>query len=149
MNCPRLYVSQGYGNTPWEHPHTGIDIVCPAETIVVAVADGTFHHDQGAPIACSYPAGRSGGLGTYGVLDAGVTTYLYGHLDGFAAPEGSHVVVGQPLGFEGDTGCATGDHLHFEVLQRGIVVDPCLVLPAGYPDPHDPTGLRCWGDAPP
>ena len=31
MNCPKLYVSQGYGDTPWEHPHTGIDIVCPLE----------------------------------------------------------------------------------------------------------------------
>jgi hypothetical protein len=26
-------------------------------------------------------------------------------------------------------------------------VDPCPLLPAGYPDPHDRTGLRCWGAA--
>ncbi len=149
MSCARLYVSQGFGDTPWEHPHTGIDIVCPADTIVVAVASGIFHRDQGAAIPCLYPKGRIGGLGTYGVLDAGGRTYLYGHLEAFAAPDGAHVTVGQPLGFEGASGCATGDHLHFEVLADGRPVDPCPYLPAGYPDPHDPTGLRCWGSAPP
>ena len=81
MNCPSLYVSQGFGDTRWEHPHTGIDIVCPPATMVVAVADGVFHRNQGAPIACPYPPGRTGGLGTYGVLDAGGRTYLYGHLE--------------------------------------------------------------------
>jgi murein DD-endopeptidase MepM/ murein hydrolase activator NlpD len=149
MNCPRLYVSQGYGDTPWEHPHTGIDIVCPPETLVIAVASGIFHRAQGSPAACLYPRGRSGGLGTYGVLDSGATTYLYGHLEGFVAADGATVAVGQPIGFEGDSGCATGDHLHFEVLEDGHSVDPCPVLPAGYPDPHDQTGLRCWGSAPP
>jgi len=149
MNCPKLYVSQGYGNTPWEHPHTGIDIVCPPATMVVAVANGIFHRDQGPPIACSYPAGRSGGLGTYGELDAGGRSYLYGHLEAFAAADGANVVVGEPLGFEGATGCATGAHLHFEVLMSGKPANPCPLLPPGYPDPHDATGLRCWGSAPP
>ncbi len=149
MNCPTMYVSQGYGDTPWEHPHAGIDIVCPPATMVVAVADGVFHRDQGAPFACPYPPGRLGGLGSFGVLSAGGRTYLYGHLEAFAAPDGAHVTIGQPLGFEGATGCATGYHLHFEVLESGRPIDPCLVLPAGYPDPHDATGLRCWGAAPP
>ncbi len=137
MNCPSLYVSQGFGDTPWEHPHTGIDIVCPPATMVVAVADGVFHRNQGAPIACPYPPGRTGGLGTYGVLDAGGRRYLYGHLSAYAAPDGASVVVGQPLGFEGMTGCATGDHLHFEVRVSGRPVNPCPLLPAGYPDPHE------------
>jgi murein DD-endopeptidase MepM/ murein hydrolase activator NlpD len=149
MKCPKLYVSQGYGNTPWEHPHTGIDIVCPPDTLVIAVAAGVFHRAHGSPVACLYPSGRTGGLGTYGVLDAGGTTFLYGHLDAYIATDGADVTIGQPLGFEGDSGCATGDHLHFEVLEGGRPVDPCPELPAGYPDPHDPTGLRCWGSAPP
>jgi murein DD-endopeptidase MepM/ murein hydrolase activator NlpD len=149
INCPNLFVSQGYGDTPWEHPHTGIDIVCPPDTLVIAVADGVFHRRQGSPIPCLYPQGRAGGLGTYGVLDAGGRTFLYGHLEGFVASDGAKVAVGQPLGFEGNTGCATGDHLHFEVLEDGHPVDPCPDLPANYPDPHDATGLRCWGSAPP
>ncbi|MFZ0921073.1 MAG: M23 family metallopeptidase [Candidatus Dormiibacterota bacterium] len=147
MNCPTMYVSQGFGNTPWEHPHTGIDLVCPPDTMVVAVADGIFHRDQGQRIRCVYPVGRIGGLGTYGVLDADGRAFLYGHLDAFAAADGAHVTIGQPLGLEGATGCATGDHLHFEVLEGGRPVDPCPLLPAGYPDQHDPSGLRCWGSA--
>ncbi|MHB8490277.1 MAG: M23 family metallopeptidase [Candidatus Dormibacteria bacterium] len=149
MNCPTLYVSQGFGDTPWEHPHTGIDLVCPPETLVVAVADGIFHRDHGEPIRCLYPAQRSGGLGTFGLLDADGRAYVYGHLDAFVAADGAHVTIGQPLGFEGATGCATGDHLHFEVLESGRAVDPCSVLPAGYPDQHSQSGLRCWGSAPP
>ena len=147
MNCPTLYVSQGFGDTLWEHPHTGIDLVCPPETMVVAVADGVFHRDQGAPVQCSYPVGATGGLGRYGVLVAGGRTYLYGHLGAFVAAEGAQVMAGQPLGFEGATGCATGAHLHFEVLEDGRPLDPCPILPAGYPSQHDHSGLRCWGSA--
>jgi murein DD-endopeptidase MepM/ murein hydrolase activator NlpD len=149
MSCPGLFVSQGFGDTPWEHPHAGIDIVCGAGTPVTAVTAGIFHRENGGRVACAYPVGRSGGLGVYGELVAGGATFLYGHLKGFAAADGAPVVAGQVLGYEGATGCATGDHLHFEMVVAGKPVDPCSVLPAGYPDPHDPAGLRCWGSAPP
>ena len=149
MNCPGLSVSQGFGDTPWEHPHTGIDIVCPPTTLVVAVAAGVFHRDRGSQSPCVYPIGRTGGLGSYGELDAGGETFLYGHLGGFVAADGARVVAGQPLGFEGATGCATGPHLHFEVISGGRPVDPCPLLPAGYPAAHDSSGLRCWGSVPP
>ncbi len=119
MSCRGLYASQGFGNTPWEHPHTGIDIVCPPSTVVVAVAAGTFHQKHGAPLPCGFPSGHSGGLGSYGELVSGDLTFLYGHLEGFVAPDDSHVVAGQPLGYEGATGCATGYHLHFEVVSSG------------------------------
>lgn len=147
MSCAGIYVSQGFGDTPWEHPHTGIDLVCPPETPVFAVADGTFHQRKGAQIACAYPSGRTGGLGNYGELSVGNERFLYGHLDGFVAPDGADVVTGQQLGYEGDTGCATGDHLHFEVMVAGKTVDPCAFLPQGYPDAHSASGLRCWGSA--
>jgi murein DD-endopeptidase MepM/ murein hydrolase activator NlpD len=147
MNCPGLYVSQGFGDTPWEHPHTGIDIVCPQATVVVAVTTGVFHQMHGPHIACAFPAGHSGGLGTYGALDAGGVTYLYGHLEAFAADDGEKVIAGQPIGFEGATGCATGSHLHFEVEEKGKPVNPCPMFPEGYPNQHDSIGLRCWGTA--
>ncbi len=149
MSCAGLYVSQGFGDTPWEHPHTGIDLVCPPGTPVFAVADGTFHQRKGAEIACAFPVGRAGGLGIYGEIDAGNETFLYGHLEGFALPDGANILAGQRLGYEGDTGCATGYHLHFELMIAGRAVDPCSVLPQGYPDAHDSVGLRCWGSAPP
>ena len=138
-----------HGDTPWEHPHAGMDIVCPPATMVVAVADGVFHRDQGAPIACSYPPGRLGGLGSFGVLSAGGRTYLYGHLEAFAAPDGAHVTIGQPLGFEGllDARPATTFTSRFSRTDGPSIRAPSF--PAGYPDPHDSTGLRCWGAAPP
>lgn len=149
MSCVGLYASQGFGDTPWEHPHTGIDIVCPPATLIVAVSAGTFHQEHGAPVPCAFPSGHSGGLGTYGELISGDLTFLYGHLEGFAAGNNTPVVAGQPLGFEGESGCATGYHLHFEVVTRGVPIDPCPLLPAGYPSQHDPIGQRCWGSAPP
>ena len=69
IRCGGLHATQGYGETPWEHPHTGIDVVCPAGTVVVAVTSGVFHRRAGSG-GCAYPAGASGGLGTYGELDA-------------------------------------------------------------------------------
>jgi hypothetical protein len=149
MLCTGLFVSQGFGDTPWEHPHSGLDIVCPPGTPVTAVTAGIFHRDDGGPVACRFPAGRTGGLGTYGQLDAGLATFLYGHLERLVAPDGAKVVAGQVLGYEGATGCATGAHLHFEVVVAGRPVDPCSMLPVGYPASHDPSGLRCWGSAPP
>lgn len=149
MQCADLQVSQGFGDTPYEHPHTGIDIVCPGGTPVVAIASGVFHQRTGAPWACAFPTGARGGLGTYGELDVGDSQILYGHLQGFALPDGTPVTVGTVLGFEGTSGCSTGFHLHFEVHVAGRVTNPCPFLPQGYPAAHDTTGARCWGAAPP
>jgi murein DD-endopeptidase MepM/ murein hydrolase activator NlpD len=148
IRCPGLHASQGFGDTPWEHPHTGIDVVCPAGTIVVAVQRGVFHRRYGAG-QCVYPSGASGGLGTFGEVDAGDLQYLYGHLEAFAAADGAFVAAGTPIGFEGSTGCSSGYHLHFEVHVAGAVANPCPFLPAGYPSEHDSSGLRCWGAVPP
>ncbi|MBV8194127.1 MAG: M23 family metallopeptidase [Candidatus Dormibacteraeota bacterium] len=149
IDCPGLSASQGYGYTPYEHPHTGIDLVCPAGTPVTALAAGTFHRRQGPDVPCAFPSGRSGGLGIYGELDSGAVTFLYGHLEGFGVPDGSRVAAGNVLGFEGSTGCSSGFHLHFEVDLNGRAANPCPFLPAGYPAAHNARDDRCWGDAPP
>lgn len=149
MECARLQVSQGFGDTPYEHPHTGIDLVCPAGTPVTAIAAGVFHQRTGAPVACAFPIGASGGLGTYGELDVGSAAFLYGHLEGFGVPDGTPVTTGTVLGFEGTSGCSTGFHLHFEAHLAGRVTNPCPFLPQGYPAAHDSAGARCWGSASP
>lgn len=149
MACPGLRVSQGYGDTPYEHPHTGIDIVCPAGTPVAAITAGVFRQRHGSLAACLFPSGARGGLGTYGELDAGEATVLYGHLEGFAVPDGMPVTAGTVLGYEGTSGCSTGFHLHFEVHFAGRVTNPCPYLPQGYPAAHDSGDARCWGSAPP
>ncbi|MCI0600035.1 MAG: M23 family metallopeptidase, partial [Beijerinckiaceae bacterium] len=53
----------------------------------------------------------------------------YNHLSGFArgARVGSHVRQGQVIGYLGQTGLATGPHLHYEILVNGHFVDPMRV----------------------
>lgn len=147
--CNGLQVSQGYGDTPAEHPHTGIDLVCPAGTPVVAVVGGVFRQRSGGDAPCAFPVGARGGLGMYAEVDAGEVEYLYGHLEGFGLGDNAAVAPGTVIGFEGSSGCSTGFHLHFEVRVAGRVTNPCAFLPQGYPAVHDAAGVRCWGSAPP
>ncbi|MGH7686002.1 MAG: M23 family metallopeptidase [Candidatus Dormibacteria bacterium] len=147
--CPDLAPSQGYGNTPYEHPHTGIDLICPADTPIAAISTGVVHQRRGPGVACLFPSGASGGLGRYAEVDSGDVAYIYGHLDRFALADGTQVVPGTIIGYEGTSGCSTGFHLHFEVRVAGRATNPCPFLPLGYPSVHDAAGDRCWGPAPP
>ena len=56
-----------------------------------------------------------------------VTTYS--HMSGFARGivAGAHVVQGQVIGYLGQSGLATGPHLHYEVIINGNFVDPMAI----------------------
>ena len=56
-----------------------------------------------------------------------ITTYS--HMVGFARgmTDGVHVRQGQVIGYLGQTGLATGPHLHYEVIVNGHFVDPMRV----------------------
>ncbi len=87
-------------------------------------------HNEGAPV-CAAAAGRVGfaglisGCGITAILDhgAGLTT-RYCHMDSLGVRQGQSVAQGQRIGKIGATGRATGPHLHFEVRQDGIPIDP-------------------------
>ena len=65
------------------------------------------------------------GYGQTIVLDHGNgLTTRYAHLSARRALEGDQVAAGQVLGLAGQTGRATGTHLHFEVRSRGEAIDP-------------------------
>ena len=149
IRCPALHATQGFGDTRFEHPHTGIDLVCPGGTAVRAIAAGVFRQRWGGAGRCAYPSWAVGGLGLYGEVDAGDTEYIYGHLAAVAIAAGTAVTPGTILGYEGSTGCSTGAHLHFEVRVAGRATNPCAFLPPGYPSRHVPSPERCWGPAPP
>ena len=102
--------------------HSGIDIDAPYGTPVRAAADG----DVAA-------ATVEAGYGREITLDHGhgVST-LYGHLSGFAIVPGDHVVRGQVIGFVGQSGRATGPHLHYEVRLREVPVNPHKYLRSTY-----------------
>ncbi len=62
----------------------------------------------------------------------------YAHLRGFVSDVvlGTRVRQSDVIGYVGQTGLATGNHLHYEMLRSGRQVDPLSVdLPAGDPVP--------------
>ena len=54
----------------------------------------------------------------------------YGHMSRFARGihPGSHVKMGETIGYVGMTGWATGPHLHFEIRVNGVAHDPKVAL---------------------
>ncbi|MFN2465970.1 MAG: M23 family metallopeptidase [Candidatus Dormibacteria bacterium] len=104
------------------HFHFGIDLAAPAGTAVAAVAPGTL---EVLP-----PSGYSGGYGLHILVHhAAGTDTLYAHLADTIVVSGERVMAGTTIGHEGSTGMSTGPHLHFEVREAGVAVDPVSVFP--------------------
>jgi murein DD-endopeptidase MepM/ murein hydrolase activator NlpD len=98
------------------HLHQGHDVPAAEGTPVVAPVAGTVRFTEYQP----------GGAGYYVVLDGtDGRSYFFAHCqkDSFAAPAGTAVAVGGPLCNVGQTGSATGPHLHFEIWLGGWRVD--------------------------
>jgi len=78
--------------------------------------------------------GDAGGSLGYNVViqDPGTWEIFYGHMIENSAPAdivvGSKVKVGQQIGLVGNTGQSTGAHLHFEIHDNGVAVDPLPLL---------------------
>lgn len=94
--------------------HTGVDFVAPPGTPVYAAAGGVisaaeFHAEYGNMVDVDH--------------DNGLTT-RYGHLSKYKTKLGDIVLKGQLLGEVGVTGRTTGPHLHFEVREKGIPLNP-------------------------
>ncbi len=122
-------VSSGFGVRM--HPflqtwraHQGVDYAAPTGTRVRAVGDGVVEF-----------AGRQGGYGNMVVVrhDNQVAT-VYAHLNAFGRGirKGARVAQGDTVGAVGQTGWATGPHLHYEFRMAGSARNPLSVpLPAG------------------
>lgn len=111
--------------------HKGVDFAAPVGTPVRAVGEGTVEF-----------IGQQRGYGNVLILKHhGNTTTLYAHLHEFAEPlkQGAAVGQGEIIGFVGQTGMATGPHLHYEFRIKGEQTDPMTVaLPQSQPfDPYD------------
>ena len=108
--------------------HKGIDYAAPAGTHVKATADGVVES-----------IGRQSGYGNFIMLkhQGGFSTY-YAHLRSFAGSlrKGARVHQGDVIGYVGQTGLATGPHLHYEFRVNDQVRNPlALALPAALPIP--------------
>ncbi|MCZ0736195.1 M23 family metallopeptidase [Phreatobacter sp. AB_2022a] len=104
--------------------HTGVDWADRIGTPIIAAGNGTV-----------IKAGWQSGYGRRIEIEhANGYTSTYSHMSGFARgiSEGVRVRQGQVIGYLGNTGLATGPHLHYEVLVNGRFVDPMRVrVPRG------------------
>ncbi len=103
----------------YTRPHTGVDWAAPIGTPIFAAGNGTVNS-----------VGWDSGYGRrIEIQHANGYTTTYNHLSGFARglKEGLRVKQGQVIGYLGQTGLATGPHLHYEVLVNGHFVDPMRV----------------------
>lgn len=70
-------------------------------------------------------ATRSSSYGNYVVISHGTgNTTLYAHMSSIKVSVGTYVQQGQTIGITGSTGHSTGPHLHFEVVEGGVRVNP-------------------------
>ena len=70
--------------------------------------------------------------GNYVVISHGTgNTTLYAHMSSRSVSVGDRVTQGQQIGVTGSTGVSTGPHLHYEIKENGVRVDPLQYLP-GY-----------------
>lgn len=107
----------------FEHP--GTDIPAPVGTPVRAAAGGYVVWNR---------VGRQYGNYVMVIHPNGIAT-VYAHLSSFAAKPDTYVERGEIIGYSGGrpgdpgAGLSTGPHLHFEVRQDGVPVNPELFLP--------------------
>jgi len=97
--------------------HNGVDYGAPVGTPVRTVGDGTVEF-----------AGWQNGYGNVvQVQHGGERLTVYAHLSRIDVTKGQRVDQGAIIGAVGQTGWATGPHLHFEVKIDGMQQDPLLV----------------------
>lgn len=106
--------------------HKGVDYGAPIGTRVKATGDGIVEF-----------VGKQGGFGNLVIIrHQGRFTTHYGHLNGFASGirKGVRVSQGDIIGYVGQTGWATGPHLHYEFRINDVQQNPLAVaLPSAPP----------------
>ena len=103
----------------YSRPHTGVDWAAPMGTPILAAGNGT--------VLRAHPESGYGNHIEIQHANGYITTYS--HMSGFARgiTDGVKVRQGQVIGYLGQTGLATGPHLHYEVIVNGHFVDPMRV----------------------
>lgn len=116
-------VTSGFGFR--DHPvskvhsfHTAVDIGTKTGTDVLAFAEGTVRY-----------IGENDIFGLYLKIDHdnGVSSF-YAHCEELLVEKGEYVRCGQVIAKSGETGNATGPHLHFSIEKDGVRLDPAYYL---------------------
>jgi len=109
-----------YFGSRWGRPHEGIDLIAPVGTPVFAA-------DVGDVV---YAGNKLRGYGNMVVVrHTGDLMTVYAHNSVLLVKVGDRVLVGQRLALSGQSGHATGPHVHFEVRRGQIPRDPLPFLP--------------------
>ena len=118
--CPGAVVTSNFVFREFDNKfHKGLDLGTGSENIP------TYAAESGTVIF----AGYSGSAGNLITIDHGnglVTKYM--HHSEIYVKVGDHVEKGQQIGLSGTTGRSTGNHLHFQVEENGVAVNPLLYL---------------------
>lgn len=112
-------ISAGYPNYSNGSYHGGVDWPCPTGTAVHAADSGVVVIAK--RLTYSY--------GQYILIDHGNgLSTLYAHNSSLVVSQGQSVSKGQIIAYSGETGNATGPHVHFEVRKNGTRVNPMSYL---------------------
>ena len=115
--CGTISSPFGYREHPVEGEerfHYGVDLAADTGTAVSCFADGTVT-----------AVGESSSYGKYCIVThSGGYTTLYAHCSRITASSGAEVARGEKIAEVGETGMATGPHLHFELHQNGVYLNP-------------------------
>lgn len=118
------YITSNYGirkdpfNNKKKDFHTGLDIANEKGTFIKAAFDGIVCETGYTDIAGNYIKIQS---------DNDIQTF-YGHTQFVFVNYGEKILQGQIIATVGDTGLVTGPHLHFEVLHKGVRVNPIYTV---------------------
>jgi murein DD-endopeptidase MepM/ murein hydrolase activator NlpD len=96
-------------------PHLAIDYAAPAGTAVIAIGKGRIE----------FAGWRNGYGNMVDIRHSGNYLSRYAHFSRLASQlrKGQAVDAGQVIGYVGQTGHATGPHLHFEFLRGGTKIN--------------------------
>jgi murein DD-endopeptidase MepM/ murein hydrolase activator NlpD len=111
----RGYLTRGQApadSTGGEHP--GVDIAVPTGSVVRASGGGVVlqtgtQEEYGNFVLLEHPEGFQS---------------MYGHLSRILAVQGTRVRAGEVIARSGNTGRSSAPHLHFEIRQNGVSIDP-------------------------
>ena len=99
--------------------HNGVDMACAAGTPIYATRAGKV-------TTASYQANGAGNYVSINHLDGFSSIYM--HMTHYVVSKGQSVSQGQLIGYVGNTGISTGDHLHFGVSYAGTYVNPLAYI---------------------
>jgi murein DD-endopeptidase MepM/ murein hydrolase activator NlpD len=113
--------AHGTITTLFTRHHPGLDIGMLRSLSIRAAAAGRVER-----------VGYATGFEGYGeIVEVQIAPHvitLYAHLSSYRVHPGERVRMGQRLGTAGCTGYCTGTHLHFEVRENGVAVNPRYFL---------------------